>query len=389
MDSQQTAPERSLVTTQQSGLFPGQLVVQDDTPLWLAWETAKDAWLAEKRQGRRGNNSGLNTAKAYEIALSQFFAFTDTPPWSISQAHAQNWINHLNEEGRAPATVNQKLAALTSFYDFVQRKYVGRHPQTGEEIRLWPADRINPFNAVDRYTVNPFGRAKFPTDDELQAILDSINTDSTTGLRDYALLYTYAVTCRRDSEIRNLKWGDIQERGDGQYTFTYRYKGGDQRTSVLPAWCFQAIVQYLKAADRWPLEDDEYVFTALDPERILRLNPDLDVDPDAPITNNTANSILKKYARRADVDESKAHLHGLRHAGARLRWKLAKETNTADILEISSILGHSNIAVTQIYTQQILEDPEDPTGDLAAQALARRPRKRDQKPPPPEQGKLL
>jgi integrase len=381
----ETAEQRALATRE--SLFPGQTVVHDDTPLWLAWETAQQAWLDAKRR----KSGGENTVNAYRTAARQFFDWSNTPPWGVSPALAQDWATHLcDERGLAESSVNQKLAALSSLYDFVQRRYVFRTP-TGQQVALWPADRVNPFNTVERFKVSPFGRARFPSEDELQAILGVINTKCLRGKRDFALIFGIATTCRRDDEFRPLRWGDIQERDEGKYTFNYHPKGNkrETRTAVLPAWVYQSIVVYLKAAERWPPEDDEYVFAPLDPQRIRRIYPDREVETNKPISNTTANRVLKKYARRAGVDEDKAHLHGLRHAGARLRWRLQKEQGTADLLEIMSILGHSNVGTTQIYTQQILEDPQDPTGDLAAQALAPRPRRRRKKKEQPHQAKLL
>ena len=38
-------------------------------------------------------------------------------------------------------------------------------------------------------------------------------------------------------------------------------------------------------------------------------------------------------------------------------------------MQLMELLGHSSLAVTQIYSQTCLEDPEDPGGEAAAEAL--------------------
>jgi len=382
-------PEHTKTALAIQTLFAAETIIVDDSPLWLAWQTAQETWLESKRR----RSGGENTVRTYARAVERFFSWCSVPPWQISPAHAQEWARWMagDRDGQgplAPATVALRLAALSSLYDFVQRRYTFRTPD-GRDVALWPADRANPFQAVERPKVSPYGRAVFPTVEEAQTILAAINTKCLTGRRDFALLYTILITCRRSSEVLHLRWGDIQETADG-YAFTYRRKGGQTRRAFLHRTCYQAIVAYLQAADR--LEDmteDDYIFVALDPERIRRIDPDADVDPNRPLTNGTVNRILKKYARRAGVDEAKAHVHALRHAGARLRFQQQKEGGAVDLFEIMTLLGHSNVATTQIYTQQVLDDPADPGADAAAAALLPKGKPRRKRTPPAEQAPLL
>ena len=371
--------------------------IADDSPIWIAWEAAETAWLESKRR----RSGGQNTVRAYRLAVRQFFAFAMTPPWTVSPGHAQEWAVHLSTvakdgEPLAPATVSLKLAALSSYYDYVQRRYTFQTPD-GRHISLWPADRANPFLTVERPKVSPYGRSKYPTTDELQAILAAINTNCRTGKRDFALLYTISTTCRRASEVLNMQWGHIRELGDGHYAFTYRYKGGDTREAVLHRRAYQAICAYLHADQRPPehMEDHHYIFIPLYPDRHLRMvgaqHPEPvegapNTDPNRPLSNHQANAILKKYARRLGIDLDKAHIHALRHAGARLRVEQMKDRRGGvDYMELMQLLGHSSLAVTQIYSQTVLEDPEDPGGDAAADALLPKGPRRPPRPQPTQE----
>jgi integrase len=350
----------------------------DDVALWMAWEGARRAWLDSKRR----KSGSRNTVDAYEIAFRQFFEWCEVPAWQVSPRLAQAWASHLTRDGLAETSVCLKLSALASFYDFVQRRYGLRTPD-GREASLWPADRRNPFDAVERPKPSPYGRARFPSVEEVQAMLAVINTQSLTGKRDFALLFSILVTCRRSSEVLRMRWGDIQRstpqagaagQAKGDYVFRYRYKGGQVRRAVLNRLCYEAICAYLRADGRPPEEmgEGDYVFVPLDPERMKRLpvHRDREIDPNRPISNGMANRILKKYARRAGVELEKAHIHGLRHAGARLRVQQMKESGRGvDYGELMDLLGHSSLAVTHIYATRVLEDPEDPGGEAAARAL--------------------
>lgn len=392
MDEYEYEERRALVTTAQQEQAAGPVfVVQDDTPLWLAWETAKESWLESKRR----RSGGENTVKAYALAVRQFFEWAGVEPWQVSPAMAQEWAQWMGGErkGKGPlssASIGLKLAALSSFYDFVQKRYTFHNPRDGQEISLWPADRINPFSTVERPRVSPYGRSKFPTVDELKSILATINTACLTGKRDFALLYTVATTCRRSSEVLSLRWGDLQEMEDGNFCFEYRYKGGEMRRAVLNRQAYQAICAYVEMDGRPVAEmgDEDFIFVPMDPMRILRLRPEAEVDGSKPISNSQANRILKKYARRAGVDKEKAHIHGLRHAGARLRVQQMKAGGGVDYMELMELLGHSSLAVTQVYSQTVLEQPEDPGGEAAAEALLPKGRRRKRQ-PVVEQRKLL
>lgn len=341
----------------------------------VRWDAAMEAWLGQQSISR-------NTRRAYAIAAGQFFDWAEVEPWQVTTALATAWVRWMAEErGLAPATVGQRLAALSSFYNFAGR-YTFR-TATGQEESLWPADKANPFAAVTRPRVSLYGRATFPSLVELQAILGAINTKSRVGKRDFALLYTLVTTCRRSSEVLNMQWGDLQEMEGGDVSFEYINKGGDRRRGVLNWRTYRAICDYLEADGRPPeeMEAGDYIFVPLYPRRAARLPQvdEADLDPGRALSNTQANRILKKYGRRVGMDEEKAHLHGLRHAGARLRVQQAKDSGRGvDYMELMQLLGHSSLAVTQIYSQTVLEDPEDPGGDTAALALLPKGKRRGQ-----------
>jgi len=370
----------TLAIRQIETLFPGAIVF-DEAALWLAWEQAKDAFLSSKLR----KSGSQNTAIAYKSDLRAFFKWACSSPWNVSPAMAIEYDNWMATEGKctktgrgplADATRNRKLAVLSEFYNFVIHKYL-LQKATGEFVSLWELSHPgqsgvgNPFNVIERVKVSPYGRAQYPSTTELKAILGAINTGCLRGKRDFALLYTIATTCLRFSAVIGIRWGEIQERDDGDFNVTYQYKGGDIRRAVLERMAYQAICAYLVADDR-PLDEmqaGDHIFIQIDPTRIARITG-YESDHSKPLANTTVNAILKKYARRAGVAPEKAHIHGLRHAGARLRVEQMKAARKkVDLLEIMHLLGHSSLAVTQIYTDRVLDDPDDPGIKAAAMAL--------------------
>jgi integrase len=328
-----------------------------------SWESAWKAWLASTRQ----QSGAGNTERAYRLALRQLLEFVCKPAALVGPADAQAWAAHLSE-ALAPGTVALKLAAASSFYRWVRDNEPG----------LWPAERLNPFLRVKRPRVTAYGRATYPTTAQVQRLLGAVNTTSPAGRRDFALLYLLVTTCRRSSEILNLRWGDIRDTPAG-WAFHYRYKGGLIRQALMPPQGRAALVAYLLAAGRDPerMAPEEFVFAPIYPGRAERFRkPATNAtnctkgNDGRPISNQQANQILWRWGRKAGLPREVCHVHGLRHAGARLRIQLGKAAGAPlDTWEVMRLLGHASLAVTQVYTDAVLEDPVDPGGTAAAAFL--------------------
>jgi integrase/recombinase XerD len=66
-----------------------------------------------------------------------------------------------------------------------------------------------------------------------------------------------------------------------------------------------------------------------------------------PLTRQTAHHLMKKYAKKAGIEVSKAHVHNLRHL---FGLKLADQG--ASIQDIAKYMGHTSIEVTKIYLEK-------------------------------------
>lgn len=406
-------PQTQLVPVDIGQLFP-DAVLADDSPIWIAWEMAKAKYLTAKYSKSR--SQATRSAYAQDLKLFEdWLGELGVQYWEVTPSLAQEWANWMGTEGKilekddqgnvtqrgplAKSTVNRRLAAVSGFFDYVIYKEIAQVPD-GRYISLWDACHPqqhglgNPFKVVDRHPIKPFGRSVYPTTEEVNDMFDGINTDCLEGLRDYALLYVIITTCLRAAPVLEMKWGDIQPLSDGHFSLTYIYKGGDTRKCKLSHTAYMHICAYLRADGRPPedMQAGDYIFIPLYPMRAARL-PDhdpQDLDPGRPISHTTASEILKKHGRRAGVDADKCHLHGLRHAGARQRYDMMKAAGEVDLLELSRVLGHSSVALTQIYIDRCLAEPEDRMIDDVDRAFGKRPRRRRKKTqPPPQQDTFL
>ena len=362
------------------------VVVPADEQRLSVWLRCRDAWLAAVTRRAKGSAC---TRKAYENDYRQFFAFFETwrtplrdgtvdvglKPWQVGGAHVMAWVEHLYAQGLRDSTVNRKLAALSSFYQFAMYKF---SIQTDDGARaLWQSP--NPFKVPDRVQVQPYGRSVYPAPADVEAILREIqkagDTPEIQRLRDRALIGGMYLTTRRVSEWRTLTWGKIHENGDGVW-FEYRYKGGKVKRQAIPAAAWRWLRAYLEADGRWgQLAPEDFVFLATtDSAKLFRgrgpgRGNAVDADYDRtqqPLSAHRVNDLLKKYGRRAGVPEELLHAHGLRHAGAR-----ARKADGADVHELMETLGHGNISITQIYTDAVLVTPVDARGEHLGEKLDR------------------
>ena len=339
-----------------------------------SWDSAFSLWLSSRLSP--------NTRRAYQKAWDLFLAFANKPPSSIGRLDISAWIDSLRLQSLAPETIRQRLAALSSFYTFTMKTYTTLTPDGREH----PLHTFNPANTVPHPKTSPYGKSRYLTPDEARAFLQSIPRHTLQGLRDYALFLAYLATGRRNSEIRLLRFGDLefhpplQERsewggagggvnpplqqrtsaGEGRGgVIYYRWSGkGKSRRDELPRLAWQAIQRYLISAGRFStLQPSDYLFTPLNqnasrfPQKSLcALSAPGGSNP---LSSRSVDRLVKKYARLAALDPSRITVHTLRHTAAMLR----KEAGD-DLASISSFLGHSNLSITQIYLHQVSDRPD-------------------------------
>lgn len=325
-------------------IIPG---VDDGDLQAIAWQDAKDAWLKSKLR----KSGSQNTVIAYSKDFSQFFKWAGKAPWNVSSRDAETWMEHLEQTGASHSTINRKLAALSSFYEFVSSKYTFVGSDQVERsiyIDSYGNPRPNPFKKPQRHQIDSYNHSTPIAVDAVRDCLKAINNQTRLGSRDYALIVTYIYTGRRSSEIAALRWGDIQhDAAKGRYFYTWLGKGNKGRTDELPPPAWHAINNFLKVNGRLEnIKPVDFIFQPVFADRAARL-PNVDAtDENRPISGSMINRIVKRRFSNVGVDAGQVHTHTLRHTAAHLRYR---DGEGEDILAISRFLNHSSVAVTQIY----------------------------------------
>lgn len=209
----------------------------------LADVRSEERWIANFTSG--------NTRDAYRRAVASFIATigieTADGIYRVRQGHVLAWRAAMDRAGLSPATIANRLAALSSLYKHL----------TDEQ--LTPS---NPVSGVRRpRTGNAgIGSGKSPTlsKRQVRALLDAPDTATLQGLRDRALLHVYFYVGARCSEPGRLR---VRHFGyDAEYpVLSLSIKGGRTNTVAINLECANAIRQYLAKASHGG-EPDAFMF---------------------------------------------------------------------------------------------------------------------------------
>ena len=272
-----------------------------------------------------------NTILAYRDAIKLVLCYTaDTLHKNVEELCVENineslvlhFLDHLeNTRGCGARTRNARLAAIRALFSFIARQEPSLllHCQM---IRTIPIKRTH-LKTVDYLEEN-----------EMQALLDSVDLNSRTGVRDNALLLLLYNTGARVSEIVGLKVEDL-------HFAQIRLLGKGNKYRTCPLWdeTVEALDAYLKQR------------TAKDPaDHQLFLNAN-----GAPITRFGVSHIIGKYATTAknqclSIASKTVTPHTIRHTTA---MHLLRSGN--DVNMVSYWLGHADINTTHIYVEIDME----------------------------------
>lgn len=236
----------------------------------------------------------------------------------IDRRTIRNFLAHLNASNHHKKTIVRRLSALRSFFKFAfENKIISTNPTETLETPK-----------IEKKIPHPL------TYQNVLALLELPDTNTLLGVRDRAIMELFYSSGLRISELVGLNREDI----DINY-FLIKLKGKGKKERIVPI---------TKIAASW-------ISTYLNhPER----HQDIDghraeADPNAVFLNKlgtrlTARSIdrhFESYYKRSGL-AGKATPHTIRHTIA-THWL----ENGMDLKTIQTLLGHSSLATTTIYTK--------------------------------------
>ena len=273
-------------------------------------------------------NRSQKTIENYAHYLRRFLLWAKiSTPEDITMEIVRQYRLHLNryvdEKGHPlkKVTQNYHIIAVRNFLKYLAKR----------DIKSLSADKIE----VGK---NPSQEIEFLDEGELTRLLDSAGGIDLKSLRDRAILELLFSAGLRVSELVNINREQINlERGE----FSVRGKGDKVRIVFISDTAKNAIAKYLGKR----LDIDSALFVRFSKKKTQGA-PDKSgsTSSEKRLTPRSIQRIVKFYAAKAGIVKD-VHPHTLRHSFA-----TDLLSNGADIRSVQTMLGHSSITTTQIYT---------------------------------------
>ncbi len=265
----------------------------------------------------------IKTIENYDRYLTRFFEYAKiSSPTDITESIIRDyrlWLNRQTTNNRQQTTdntlkkktQNYYLIALRAFLKYLRKKNIKTvQPEVIELAKTGDRDLdLISHTDLDRLLAQPSG-------------------EDVQSLRDKALLELLFSTGMRVSEIVSLSRDIDFSRGE----FSVRGKGDKVRVVFVSDVAKTSVKKYLdKRADT-----DDALFA--------QLGKNAKNSSDLRLTPRSVERLVKQYAIKAGISK-KVTPHIIRHSFA-----TDLLGNGADIRSVQALLGHANIATTQIYT---------------------------------------
>lgn len=268
--------------------------------------------------------AAANTIAAYRRDLEQFCEFVGKDELEVQGADISNFIADLNYRGISAKTIARKLSAIREFYKFLfLDKKIKDNPA---------ADVLSP--RLDK----PL--PKFLTEDEIKKLFAAAeNSENFSGYRAVAMLKLMYACGLRVSELVGMPENCINYEQKQIMIFG---KGSKER--IVPV--AQAAIDEIK---NYKIYRERY----LNGNKSRWLFPSLHA-AEGHITRDGFFKNIKSLAVKAGISPEKVSPHVLRHSFA--THLLSRKVN---LRSLQKMLGHEDIATTEIYTHIISDQLRD------------------------------
>ena len=279
----------------------------------------------EMMSAERG--AAQNTLDAYARDLIDASDFLNGKLVTANAKQLSKWLQSLSERGLAASTAARRLSAIKHFFKFLFEERDRKDnptslldaPKTGREIP----------DVLSR--------------EEMMQLIEACGTD----VRLRCLVECLYGAGLRVTELVSLTVGELPRRKAGVWQTSdiiVRGKGGKERLCPLGAPALDAISDWLEVRE-----------DSLPKNSLARGRADKFVFPsrgkDGHLTRRRLGQMLEALAAKAGLAAARVHPHALRHAYATHLLQ-----GGADLRSVQTLLGHADIATTQIYTHVLTDE---------------------------------
>ncbi|MDD4976571.1 MAG: tyrosine-type recombinase/integrase [Bacteriovorax sp.] len=261
----------------------------------------------------------IGSRAGYKRGLSEFITYLRLE-FSINELNAKRehinaYKNHLLLNVKnAKATINKKLAVVSSYFQYLLSKRVLEE---------------NPCQFIRRFRMANVGTSVAITREEVELLYNSMPTNKLYDLQKKTMIILLFETGMRISELLFLKIGSIK-RDFGDYILEFEQKGGAIHRVVLNELALSYLGKFLEelAMAGSDLTEEKILFQTRSGRNINRKN---------------FARLLNTLAKKAELS-SEIHPHT-----ARVSFIRQKHKENMDIYSIRKKVGHSSVRTTERY----------------------------------------
>ncbi len=256
-----------------------------------------------------------NTVISYQRDLNQLAAYLEArgicEPEKVTKTSLNSYILDLEKQGKATTTISRELASIKSFFHYEFRE---------GKVRKDPAEFVKAPKVEKKPPV-------ILTVDQVNALLAQPGRSTSKEVRDKAMLELLYATGIRVSELIGLKLEDLNM----QVGYIICRDRNRERMVPFGRNVKQVLSQYLGGAREQLLKGKEspWLFTNCSGQ---------------PMSRQGFWKLIKHYGEQAGI-EADITPHTLRHSFA-----AHLICSGADLHAVQAMLGHSDMATTQVYT---------------------------------------
>lgn len=273
-------------------------------------------WLRfEKRSSGHTVVSYMNDLEQFGVFLK--ISYPETIPEQATASMVKSWIVDLMNKGLNPSSVNRKIVTLNTFFKFLLRENkISSNPVSGIQGPKKPKRIV-----------------KYLEEEELTKILDGLEYENDfNGLRDHVIMELLYGTGIRLSELIGLKVVDTDLKQGVIKVFGKRSK---ERIIPLNKTLMELLKAYVKKRKEAGITPGEARLLVTSKGKVLY----------PMLVYRVVKKVVEQVVRRTGISP-----HVLRHSFA-----THLINRGADINAVKELLGHANLAATQIYTHTKVE----------------------------------
>lgn len=259
-----------------------------------------------------------NTVKTYARGLRQFFKY-------LTKQHIQNPVRNdilafkdtLKERKLKPNTIQLYIVSVRRFFEWTETQ--GHYPNIAKGIK--GAKVSNDF------------KKDYLTVEEINAVLNGIDTTDEQGVRNYVIIALMATAGLRTVEVARAKLSNLDD--DRLYI---QGKGRDEADEYIKLSIeVQRLLKDYFSTYRADATADEALFTGTSNRNKGKA-----------MTARSISRIVKESFKSVGLDSERLTAHSLRHSTATLNL-----LNGGTLEETQNLLRHSSINTTMVYLHHI------------------------------------